>query len=237
MVSPVDVPSGGGGLAPAGALPAGRVILHRQFTHDKLVFVRQGRVVADDELGLRLWLPHGAPAAIDIAVDGRGLRDMPFEEWIGQPTVLTRRRWWGPDIFMYVPPASAHSVWWFWDVHGAFLGWYVNLEEEPVRWVAGGLAGIDGTDQDLDVWVWPDRTWEWKDEDELAERLAFPDHYWVADPAAVWAEGERLIALAEAGRFPFDGAWCDYRPDPAWPPLDDLPDGWDRPRVRSAVIA
>ena len=28
-------------------------------------------------------------------------------------------------------------------------------------------------------WSRPDRTWEWKDEDEFAERLAFPDHYWV----------------------------------------------------------
>jgi hypothetical protein len=231
MVSPVAAHPGGSVPDPAGRFRPGQLILHRQFVRDKLVFVRQARVVADDEVGLRLWLPHGHPAAIDVAVDGRGLRDMPFAEWIHQETVLTRRRWWGPDIFMYLPPASAHSVWWFWDAWHEFLGWYVNLEEEPVRWADRDLAGVDGTDQDLDVWVWPDRSWEWKDEDELAERLEFPDHYWVADPAAVRAEGERLIRLAEAGAFPFDGTWQNFRPDPAWAPPGELPEGWDRPRA------
>jgi hypothetical protein len=33
-----------------------------------------------------------------------------------------------------------------------------------------------------------------------------------------------MIALAEAGRFPFDGTWTDFRPDPAWP-APTLPDG------------
>ena len=36
--------------------------------------------------------------------------------------------------------------------------------------------------------------------------------------------------LAEAGDFPFDGTWCDLRPDPAWPPLA-RPDGLERPRA------
>jgi hypothetical protein len=36
--------------------------------------------------------------------------------------------------------------------------------------------------------------------------------------------------LAEAGEFPFDGTWCDLRPDPSWPPLW-RPDDWDRPRA------
>ena len=72
----------------------------------------------------------------------------------------------------------------------------------------------------------------WKDEDELAERLEHPEHYWVDDEAAVWAEGRRMIALAEAGAYPFDGTWVDFRPDPTWLMPDALPAGWDRPRAR-----
>lgn len=37
--------------------------------------------------------------------------------------------------------------------------------------------------------------------------------------------------MVEAGAFPFDGTWCDFRPDPAWAVPAELPAGWDRPRV------
>jgi hypothetical protein len=70
-----------------------------------------------------------------------------------------------PGGLKVVPP------WWLFDPDGAFAAWYVNLEEPAVRWNDGDLAGVDLTDQDLDIRVWPDRTWEWKDDDELAERL------------------------------------------------------------------
>lgn len=210
----------------------GRQVLHRQFTGDRLVFVRVGLVVAHDDRGLRLWIAHGGPLAVTMTAEGEGLRDMPFADWVTRTTTLTRTRWRGPDIFMLMPPDSAHSVWWFWDPRHEFVGWYVNLEEPGVCWDDATAAGIDITDQDLDVWVYPDRSWEWKDEEELEERLAFPEHYWVTDEAAVRAEGARMIARAEAGLFPFDGTWCDFSPDPAWTTPDHLPDGWDRPRAR-----
>ena len=86
-------------------------------------------------------------------------------------------------------------------------------------------------DQDLDIVVRPDRTWEWKDEDEFTERLAFPESYWVGDPAAVWAEGRQVIKTVEGGEFPFDGTWTDFRPEADWPVPTVVPDGWDRPQA------
>lgn len=210
----------------------GRLVLHRQFTHDRLVFVRVAHVVAHDDLGLRLWIRHGGPLALTLTQDGLGLRDMAFGEWVGRTTVLTETTWWGSDFLMFLPTGAAHSVWWFWDARHEFVSWYVNLEEPGVCWDEDGLGGIDITDQDLDIWVMPDLSWEWKDEDELIERLAFPEHYWVADADAVWAEGKRVIARAEAGAFPFDGTWRDLRPDPTWAVPHRLPDGWQRPRAR-----
>lgn len=210
----------------------GRLVLHRQFTGDQLAFLRSGRVVSHDERGLLLWLPHGGPMALTKTADGRGLRDMPFGEWVSQARTLTRTAWWGPNILMLCPPGAAHSVWWFWDSAGRHVAWYINLEEPAVTWDDGEAAGVDITDQDLDVWVYPDRRWEWKDAHELAERLAYPEHYWVADEAAVWAEGRRVIGLAEAGAFPFDGTWTAFTPDPTWTLPESLPPGWDRPRAR-----
>ncbi|WP_198537567.1 MULTISPECIES: DUF402 domain-containing protein [Frankia] len=219
-----------GPFVPGGFVP-GEVVVHRSFTTKRLVFVRAGHVVGHDERGLRLWIPHGCPMAVELSTDGRGLRDMPFAEWIRQSTVLVTRPWPGPNILMLIPPAGAHSVWWFWDRQGRFARWYINLEAPAVAWRYDGLVGVDTTDHDLDLWVCPDRTWQWKDEHELAERLAFPEHYWVTDAAAVRAEGERLLRLVEARAFPFDGTWCDFQPDPSWRTPDTLPPGWDRPRA------
>jgi hypothetical protein len=220
-------------VEPAGIrLEPGRVVVHRGFVGERLVFVRTARVVDHDDRGLRLWIAHGTPLAISVAEDGRGLRDMPFDEWIRQTEVVRTRTWRGPNIFMFIPPDSHHSVWWFWDVWSDFVGWYVNLEEPSVIWDDGALAGVDTTDHDLDIWVHPDRTWAWKDEDEFVERQAFAEHYWVREPERVWAEGERVIRLVEAGAFPFDGTWQDFRPGD-WTYPGELPPGWDRPRVRT----
>ncbi|WP_203653846.1 DUF402 domain-containing protein, partial [Actinocatenispora rupis] len=121
------------------------------------------------------------------------------------------------------PPGGDHSVWWFTTDGGAFAGWYVNLERHVVR-TDGDLAGIDAVDQELDGWVAPDRVWHWKDEESFAAKTGDPA-FWSADEAlAVRAEGERLRSLAEAGAPPFDGTWCDWRPDPSWA-LPTLPSG------------
>jgi hypothetical protein len=43
-----------------------------------------------------------------------------------------------------------------------------------------------------------------------------------------------MVPVIEAGRFPFDGTWCDYRPDPQWTIPGPVAAGWDRPRVRES---
>lgn len=213
-------------------LRRGRIALHRGFLHDRLSWVTVNRVVSDDEGGLLLWRGTGGPHITRASVDGRGIRDMPFPEWMELPTALHHGVWRHVTVLTLVPPDAAHSIWWLFR-DGGFTSWYVNLEEPAVRWDDGETCGLDFTDQDLDIVVAPDRSWRWKDEDEFAERLAFPEHYWVHDGAAVRAEGERLIPLIEAGKFPFDGTWCDFTPDPDWLAPPDLPPGWDRPRVLS----
>ncbi|MDG4769695.1 DUF402 domain-containing protein [Solwaraspora sp. WMMD792] len=207
----------------------GQLIMHRNVRRGRLGWVRPARVVVDDERGLLVWVDRGSPVVNEVADDGRGMRAMPFTEWITRSYRIKHGRWLGPPVLKFLPAGAAHSVWWFRDDAGNFLNWYVNLEEPGVRWADGDLAGVDVVDQDLDVVVRPDRSWVWKDEEEFAERLAFPEHYWVRDEAAVRAEGRRVIKIAEAGDFPFDGTWCDFRPDPAWAPPAELPPGWDRP--------
>jgi hypothetical protein len=210
-------------------LRPGQLILHRNVRRGRLGWVRPARVVSQDKRGLLLWVDRGSPVANEVADDGRGMRGMPFTEWLTRPHRLEVGIWHGPPVLKFLPTEAAHSVWWFRDETDRFRSWYVNLEETGVPWDDGDVAGIDVVDQDLDLVVWPDLSWEWKDEEEFVERLAFPDHYWVRDEAAVRAEGERVIKLVEAGEFPFDGTWCDFVPDPAWTAPATLPVGWDRP--------
>ncbi|GGK89708.1 DUF402 domain-containing protein [Mangrovihabitans endophyticus] len=210
----------------------GRTVLHRNTRRGRLAFVRPVRVVGDDERGLLLWMAAGTPSVNEVTLDGRGARGMSFVEWATAEHHMRHGTWKGPGILMFFPPGADHSVWWFWAADGTFDGWYVNLEERAARWDDGEVAGIDVVDQDLDVVVAADRTWAWKDEDEFTERLAHPEHYWVADEEAVRAEGRRVIKMVEAGEFPFDGTWTGYRPPPEWQMPAVLPDGWDRPVVR-----
>ena len=210
----------------------GREVLYRNVDGPRLASVRPCRVISDDDRGLLLWLARGSAVIVEEATDGRGIRDMPFAEWIGLSYRPVPATWAGPGLLKFIPPDADHSVWFFRDDRGHFTGWYVNLEEHAVRWDDGDLAGVDVVDQDLDVVVAPDRTWRWKDEDEFAERLALPEHYWVPFPDEVWAEGRRVIKKIEAGDFPFDGTWTDFRPDPSWPVPAGIPAGWDRPGAR-----
>ncbi|WP_213454569.1 DUF402 domain-containing protein [Rhizomonospora bruguierae] len=209
----------------------GEVILHRNVRRGRIAWVRPARVVSDDERGLLVWVARGTTVVNEAYHDGRFLRELPFIEWARGPHRPVVGEWAGPGVLKLMPPDAAHSVWWFRDDTDRFTAWYVNLEEPAVRWSdPGGATGVDMVDQDLDIVVRPDRTWEWKDEDEFTERLAHPGQYWVADEAAVRAEGERVVKLIEAGDFPFDGTWTDFHPDPAWPTPPLVP-GWDRPPV------
>jgi hypothetical protein len=209
----------------------GRVLLRRHYQRDELLSrVWIGHVAADDEYGLWVWFASGS-AFLDIgAADGRRFRDVPFGHWGDTEKAMRSLRWSG-DMLMLHPAVGDYSVWFFFTPQGAFRNWYVNLEEPVRRWDDGAAAGIDTVDYDLDLVAAPDRSWVWKDEDEFADHLAYPDVYWVDDEAAVRAEGLRVAKLIDAGEFPFDGTRTDYRPDPAWGVPVELPPGWDRPRA------
>ena len=116
---------------------------------------------------------------------------------------------------------ASHSVYVHWGRVGEFLGWYVNLEE-PWRETA---LGFDTTDHLLDVWIDPDRTWRWKDEDHLAEAVEI-GLFTQEKADAVRAEGERAIERVDAWSAPYDEGWERWRPDPTVP-VPELAAGWN----------
>ena len=119
-------------------------------------------------------------------------------------------------------PGQSYSIWFAWRERSWELGWYyVNLEAPYTR----TPVGVDTQDHVLDIVVRPDRTWHFKDDDQLqswvdAGRI-------VADAAtAVRAEARRVASIIDDWSSPFCDGWESWRPDPSWR-RRTLPTGWD----------
>jgi uncharacterized protein DUF402 len=181
------------------------------------------RVMSDDDRGLLLWIGHGSAVLRRVDLHGKRTRHLSYYDELTTATLLVRDVWHAYSNLVLIPPGAAHSVWWSWNDSGDFSGWYINLETPPVRW----FGGVDSHDQTLDVLIAPDLTAQWKDEDEFAQVAGHPMFWSPAEAAAIRAEGRRVIAAADAGGFPFDGTWCDFRPPPDWGPVE-LPWWWDQ---------
>jgi Protein of unknown function (DUF402) len=188
----------------------GRTITRCGYRGPHLSWAQAVRVVADDDRGLLLWLPAGADFAFRVGPDGRGLRTASIEGF--GAARLELGSWRQTSVLILHPPAVAHSAWWFFR-GGEFSHWYFNLES-PFTRAAESIASVD---HHLDLVVHPDRSWEWKDEDEFAESIGMAGYWDAAQAAQIRSEGERAVAAVESGAFPFDGTWCDFAPEPSWP--------------------
>jgi hypothetical protein len=207
----------------------GELVVRRHFIHRSISRVWLGHLIRADESGVLMWMPDGGPWLELKGIDGRGLRQMPNDEMFDVPKRLHAAHWRG-NALMWHPAAQPYSLWMFFDQAFEFDGYYVNLEVPGVFWRDPGLCGLDTVDWDLDVVADADRTWRYKDVEEFEGRLPYPD-YWVDDEAEVRAAGAAAVKLIEAGEFPFDGTWIDFRPDPGWRLPGTTPAGWDRPRA------
>jgi hypothetical protein len=189
----------------------------RRFLHSdrRIAAVQAARVVSDDDRGLLLFVDIGAQSMRRTDLAGAPTRHLPVADELAMPTMLSPVRRADFRSLLLLPPGAPHSVSWSWLADGTFAGWYANLETPARRWP----GGVDSFDQTLDVLVAADRSWYFKDEEDLATLDP-------AEAATVRAEGARLGKLAETASFPFDGTWLDFTPPAQWSPAT-LPSWWD----------
>jgi uncharacterized protein len=125
-------------------------------------------------------------------------------------------------VLSFAFPETGYAILMRFDVAGELSHHYLNIQS-PLR---TSPVGFDYMDLFLDVRIPADRsTYEWKDEDELAEAVA---RGLVTERSAHdirWA-GERAIEHVLLREPPLDRDWARWRPDPSWTSLD-LPPAWD----------
>ena len=117
-----------------------------------------------------------------------------------------------PDKLFFYRPGRWSRINLGWDgATGAFRGWYVNFEL-PAEATTTGICSMDLV---IDIWVNPDRTWQWKDRDDY--HRALDDH--ILDPAVrrpIETETALVLDELDSASGPFSDEWIDFDPEPEW---------------------
>ncbi|MET7680338.1 DUF402 domain-containing protein [Streptomyces sp. NPDC005423] len=199
---------------------------YRENAGDRFHIARPVTVVRDDDELLAVWMAPGTECVKPVLTDGTPVHVEPLETRYTKPRTVARDRWFGSGVLKLARPGEPWSVWLFWETDWEFKNWYVNLEEPLVRWA----GGVDSEDWFLDISVHPDRSWEWRDEDEFAQA----QRDGLMDPRLarrVREAGRSAVEVIDAWGAPFADGWQHWRPDPSWD-VPSLPEDWDRTPAR-----
>ncbi|MCC9709416.1 DUF402 domain-containing protein [Streptomyces sp. MNU76] len=195
---------------------------YRENSGERFHIARPVTVVRDDAELLAVWMAPGTQCVRPVLADGTSLNSVPLASRYKEPRGVRLGRWSGSGVLKLARPGEPWSVWLFWEQGWRFKNWYVNLERPLARWD----GGVDSEDHFLDICVYPDRTWNWLDEDEFAQ--AQQDGLMDAQAAErVREAGHSAVEVIHAWGAPFSDGWQHWRPNPAWG-VPSLPDDWDR---------
>ena len=176
-------------------------------------------VVEDSDERVMVYVPDGVRRfGSAAAAAGRSERVRAIAR--GETVAAGRQVSWYNHNLRVLLPGRPFAVWLLWTPAWQFISYYVNLEAPFAR----SAVGFDSRDHVLDLCVRADRTWYYKDQDELDTRVEVG--MVTAEAAAqVRRDAERAVALIEGWQPPFNSGLERWRPDPAWP-APVLPAGW-----------
>ena len=160
-------------------------------------------VVRDSDEELVTYIGTGAEFGF---VDGRWPTATGAHPWRGQA------RWEGHGCLMVQRSGDPYAVWHYWTgPDREFLCWYINFQA-PFRRRAWGF---DTQDFELDIVVFPNGTWTFKDVDVMPARVA--EGYLTASVAEqVMGLGEVLAEELDAGQHRWDDDWAGWVPPSTW---------------------
>lgn len=195
--------------------PGSQIVL-RETWKGRVWEARAAIVVEDAPERTLLYVSPRSPKKRASWSNGQTMR-FPVRDWI-----LASARSSNRHVLSFAWPDRSHGVLLSWDGDsGEFNQWYVNLQTPLQR----TSLGFDATDHILDVVVEPDRSYRFKDDDELEEAVT-AGLFTADDVDAFHAERERIVAAISARTEPFDDSYLAWKPDAAWG-VPALLDGWD----------
>jgi protein associated with RNAse G/E len=126
-------------------------------------------------------------------------------------------------LLLLMEPEKYYSTILFWNHESnEFLCYYINFQLPFQR----RESAIDTLDLDLDLVIRPDFSYEWKDMDDyqkaIENEIIFPE--WIS---GIETAKQDVLERWEKRRYPFDGSWLAWMPDPDWSP-PQLPENWDK---------
>lgn len=195
----------------AGGLARGDELLLRYLYNDGTVQAALPMRVVVDSVDLTVaWLAPRTPIMYWATADGGDPRQTPLAARFEQRLTTAPRVWEGSGVLRVMPTHAPYHVIHFWTAAGHFAGWYINFEAPRYR--VGNR--VDTIDWHLDLWISPDRTATWKDEDEAVAAMEAahlrPEDYQTARMA-----GEEIIAALPSWPSSI-GDWRWFRPDQTW---------------------
>lgn len=144
-------------------------------------------------------------------------------DFIDQDWVLKKYTWRTNRLLLIFEPEKYYSTILFWNHENhEFLCYYINFQLPFER----NSNNLDTLDLDLDLIIHPDFSFEWKDEEEyqkaISHGIIYPD--WVS---GIEIGKQEVLERLSGRKYPFDGSWLDWKPDPDWTP-PTLPENWDK---------
>jgi len=144
-------------------------------------------------------------------------------DFINRDWQLAKYTWKTNRLLLLFEPEKYYSTIFFWnDSSNDFLCYYINFQLPFKR----HDCAVDTLDLDLDLVIYPDLTYEWKDEDDyqkaISHGMILPE--WVQEIDIATSE---VMDRLEKRQYPFDGSWLDWKPDATWSP-PKLPANWDK---------
>jgi protein associated with RNAse G/E len=204
----------------------GDAVLLRGVHDGSAVYVQSTRLVKDtpQEVALAIW-PGAECAAPAGYLHNKNEKGLPWERWpetLSHTLNLQKYRWHTNRFLILMEPEKYFATLYIWNAASeAFTGYYINFQLAFTR----GPHGFDTLDLDLDIVIEPSYQWRWKDVEDYQEgiRLGGIRPEWVS---RVEQARKEAAARLQERLYPLNGAWLDWRPDPAWS-APCLPPGWD----------
>jgi hypothetical protein len=144
-----------------------------------------------------------------------------WQEAQNSPIIHREFAWHSNRLLMFLEPGKYYGCFMFWDqTSDQFTCYYINYQLPFQRC----HCGFDTLDLDLDIVIDPQYRWEWKDEDDYRDGIQY------GGIKAEWVEGieqsqVEVLDRITNRRYPIDGSWLQWRPNPAWT-IPTLPEDW-----------